>query len=54
MNPTDTMISEISQTARVHFYDSNYIKVRNSEIIYGERSLNSGNLGVGNSDWKSL
>lgn len=47
MNPTDIIISEISQTARVHFYDSNYIKVKNSEIIYGERSWNNGNLRVG-------
>lgn len=41
------MISERSPTAKEYiFYNSNYIKVRNSEIIYGNISPKSGNLGV--------
>lgn len=46
MHLTDIMISERSQTAKEYiFYNSNYIKVRNSEIICG--NPNSGNLEVG-------
>lgn len=47
MKLTYFMISERNHTAKEYiFYDSNYIKVRNSEIIYGDKSPNSGNFEV--------
>lgn len=47
------MISERSHTATEYtFYDSNCIKARNSEIIYGDKSLNRGNFGCENIDWE--
>ena len=45
MHLTDRMISGGSQKAKEYiFYNANYIKVRNSEIICGNISPSSGNL----------